>query len=84
MREAINSYIKKYLSEISELSWGELADYMTVREVIDSLEWLDFIFAVNHEFGITLKPDELKRNITIGELNEIIAEKITEKEVTLS
>jgi len=80
MKESINSHVKKSLAELSGVPWNELYDYIKIREIIDSLDWLDLVFDLEHEFGINLKPNDIGKGITIGSLNDLIESKVVEKQ----
>lgn len=79
MQQYIKNFIKRTLADNSELTMSELTDDINIKDSIDSLEWLDFIFEINLEFQIKLPGEEISPDITIKSLGELIEAEIKKK-----
>lgn len=77
----LTSRIEKILAEEFDIDLEQMTDETRLEEFdITSLEFVELLFKVEQEFGVSIDVSELPELYTVGEVKEFLTVKLSEAE----
>jgi acyl carrier protein len=82
--QEIVSRINHFLTEDFEVEPENITPDATLKETLDldSLDYIDLIVAIEHNFGLKVKPEDFQHLVTINDFYEYIRSRLNQKIVS--